>query len=403
MSVDNLQYHCVYDALEKPGLLKPHPKNTNKHPEQQVALLAKIIAYQGWRHPIIISSLSGLIVAGHGRWMAAKYAKWDKVPVVYQPFVDKNQEYAFLESDNHLAELAEHDMQEMIENLKEFPDLDLEMLGIPDFKLEDDVEILPSCDEDEIPELKQDPISKLGDIYRLGNHRLMCGDSTLIGDVEKLMDGQKASMVFTDPPYGISYRNNHRVKPDKFEIIKNDQIFLDEWINVLPVVSVGWVFIWTTWKVLDKWIEITSSLGKLSNLIIWDKGGGGIGDLSKTFSTDYEMALVYNRNAEILGKRIGSIWAVGKDRHIDYLHPTQKPVELGQMAIENCVLPMANILDLFGGSGSTLIACEKTKRKCFMMELDPRYVDVIIARWEKYTGKKAELIDNPTNIGGINV
>jgi len=123
-------------------------------------------------------------------------------------------------------------------------------------------------------------------------------------------------------------------------------------------------------------------------MVIWDKGGGGIGDLSKTFSTDYEIALVYNRGAEITGKRLGSVWSIGKDGASEYLHPTQKPVGLAEMAIENCTTVNANVLDLFGGSGSTMIACEKQKRHSFIMEIDPKYCDIIISRWCKYTGNK---------------
>jgi DNA modification methylase len=131
-------------------------------------------------------------------------------------------------------------------------------------------------------------------------------------------------------------------------------------------------------------------------MIIWDKGGGGIGDLEKTFLTDYEIALVFHRGANIIRKRLGSVWSIGKDRTTEYMHPTQKPVELAQTAIDNCTQFNDRVLDLFGGSGSTLIACEKTNRKCFMMELDPYYCDVIIARWEKYSGKKAELLNGQT-------
>lgn len=247
------------------------------------------------------------------------------------------------------------------------------------------------CDEDELPEIVE-PKTKLGDIYKLGNHRLMCGDSTSIDSVEKLMNGEKADMVFTDPPYGVSYQSNWRVASNKFDVIKNDETFLSEWINVLPAVSNGWVFVWTRWKVIGKWLEITAPIGQMTNMIIWDKGGGGIGDLEKTFSTDYEIALVFNRGAKITGKRIGSVWGVGKDGATEYVHPTQKPVELCQTALENCTEIKSQVLDLFGGSGSTLIACEKTNRNCFMMELDPHYCDVIVARWEKFTGKKAELL-----------
>lgn len=135
-------------------------------------------------------------------------------------------------------------------------------------------------DEDSIPEPPKEPKSKLGDIYELGHHRLMCGDSISIDDVDKLMDGKKADMVFTDPPYGVNYQSNMRTKSEKFDVIKNDDDFLDI-VPIIEISSNGWVFIWTTWKVIDTWIEKTKGLGFMNNMIIWFKGGGGIGDLKK--------------------------------------------------------------------------------------------------------------------------
>jgi DNA modification methylase len=387
-----MKIQCAHTEIKDIVTLVPHPRNPNKHPDQQIDLLAKIMRHQGWRNPIVVSKRSGFIVAGHGRLAAAKKNGWDKAPVDFQEFLTEADEYAHMVADNKIAEIAEHDDSMMLEDLKAFPDLDLDLLGIPDFELPENEVLEPGCDEDAVPE-HVEPKTKLGDIYKLGNHRLMCGDSTSIDAVEKLMDGQKADMVFTDPPYGVAYQSNMRTKSDKFQVIENDETFLSEWVNVLPVVSAGWVFVWTTWKVLKKWIEITEPIGVMTNLIVWDKGGGGIGDLTGTFSTDHEMALVFNRGAKITGKRLGSVWSVGKDSSSKYLHPTQKPVELGETAIVNCTESGAKILDLFGGSGSTLIAAEKTQRKSYLMELDQKYCDVIVARWEKYTGKKAELLN----------
>ena len=230
--------------------------------------------------------------------------------------------------------------------------------------------------------------ARVGRLKLRAKHRVMCGDSTSIDAVEKLMKGQKADMVNTDPPYGISYQSNRRTKSAKFEVLKNDDVILD----IAPVInacSEGWVFIWTTWKVIDKWLDNTKGLGFPTNMVIWSKGGGGIGDLKKTFITDYEMALVFNRGAGLTGKRIGSVWKVGKDGATEYKHTTQKPVALAEEAIDKTTLPGAVVLDLFGGSGSTLIACEKSARACRMMELDPKYCDVIMQRWQDFTGKQA--------------
>ena len=252
----------------------------------------------------------------------------------------------------------------------------------------DDKETEGLIDDDEIPEVKQCKV-KRGDIWQLGEHRLMCGDSTSSDDVAKLMNGEKADFVFADVPYGVSYQSNMRTKTDKFDVLENDDTFITEWINNLPLYSNGFVFVWTSWKVIKQWIEFCEGIGDLSNIIVWDKGGGGIGDLKKTFSTDYEVALVYHRGAEIIGKRLGSVWSVGKDSASSYLHPTQKPVDLAVMAIENILQRNKIVLDLFLGSGSTLIAAEKLKRKCYGMELDEKYCDVIIERWEQFTGQKA--------------
>ena len=262
----------------------------------------------------------------------------------------------------------------------------------PDELFEPDEKIIDGLiEDDEIPEVKESKV-KRGDIWQLGEHRIMCGDSTSSDDVDKLMNGEKADMVFTDPPYGVSYQSNMRIKTDKFNVLENDNTFITEWINNLPIYTNGFVFVWTSWKVLKQWIEFCEGIGELSNIIVWDKGGGGIGDLKKTFLTDYELALVYHRGAEIIGKRLGSVWSVGKDSANSYLHPTQKPVDLAVMAIENILQKKKIVLDLFLGSGSTLIAAEKLNRKCYGMELDEKYCDVIIERWEQYTNKKAEKI-----------
>lgn len=198
-------------------------------------------------------------------------------------------------------------------------------------------------------------------------------------------------MIFTDPPYGMSYQSNMREKSGKFDVLENDDVLLD-FLPIAKDVLDGFCFVCTTWKVLDKWLPMFKKTFDLTNMIIWDKGGGGIGDLTHTFLTDYEIILCANNGHEIRNGRIGSVWSVWKDAPSDYEHPTQKPVALSAMAINHTTKKGANVLDLFGGSGSTLIACEQLGRKCLMMEIDPHYCDVIISRWENYTGEKAVLI-----------
>jgi len=204
------------------------------------------------------------------------------------------------------------------------------------------------------------------------------------------MAGQKADMVFTDPPYGVEYQSNMRTKSAKFEVLANDDTFLD----IAPIVemfSTGWVFVWTSWKVQGRWIDQFSAFDYPTNIVIWHKPGGGIGDLKRTFSSDYEVALVWHRGAELCGKRIGSVWTIKKDGASTYVHPTQKPVALGTEAMDKTTRSGNIVLDLFGGSGSTLIAAEKTGRVARLMELDAKYCDVIVKRWQDFTGKQATL------------
>lgn len=374
--------------------LKPYDRNSRTHSAEQVAQIAASIKEFGFTNPILIDEANG-IIAGHGRIEAAKQLGMAEVPTVTLKGLTQEQKKALVIADNQLALNAGWDLDTLkaeIEELKEV-DFNIDLLGFDDDFLGELMPIEPEeglTDEDEVPEAPEQPVSVLGDIWLLGNHRLMCGDSTSIDDVDRLLVGQKADMVFTDPPYGVSYQSNMREKSDKFAVLKNDDQFLDI-APIIEVCSNGWVFVWTSWKVIDKWILQFESFGYPTNQIIWHKGGGGIGDLKKTFSSDYETALVWHRGAELTGKRIGSVWKVDKDKAIEYKHPTQKPVALPEEALGKTTKRGYKVLDMFGGSGSTLIACEKLGRIGYIMELDEKYVDVIINRWQNFTGKKAIL------------
>ena len=368
--------------------------NSRTHSDEQIEQIIKSINEFGFTNPLLIDE-HNTIIAGHGRLEAALKLGLTELPCIVVDGLSESQRVALVIADNKIALNAGWDfeiLRTQFELLKEH-DFDLTLTGFDADELADFMpDLLPEalCDEDECPGIPEEPITKLGDVWLLGDHRLMCGDSTMIDDVEKLMNGAKADMVFTDPPYGVEYQSNMRTKSDKFAVLENDDVFLDI-APIIECVSIGWVFVWTSWKVQNKWIDQFVSFGYPSNMIVWHKPGGGIGDLKKTFSSDYETALVWHRGAELCGKRIGSVWTINKDGASSYIHPTQKPVALASEALDKCTVVKSNILDLFGGSGSTLIACEKTNRKCFMMELDPKYCDVIVARWEKYTGKKAEM------------
>ena len=243
-------------------------------------------------------------------------------------------------------------------------------------------------EDDFDPDAHYETKVKRGEVWLLGNHRLMCGDSTSAEDVARLMNGERADLCFTDPPYGMKYTRHIPKDEQRFDMLKNDDTILD-FFPCVQQFSDGFVFVCTTFKVLNQWLPLFCKYLDLSNMIIWYKGGGGLGDLRTTFAVDYEVILVSSRKHEIFGKRIGSVWECGRDNGSDYDHPTQKPVALSGMAIDHTTKDGGIVLDLFGGSGSTLIACEQLNRKCRMMELDPHYCTVIIARWEKLTGQKA--------------
>lgn len=374
---------------KKVDALIPYAGNAKKHDKRQIANVAESIHQYGFVQPIVIDR-DGVIVIGHCRALAAKKLGMKEVPCVCVEDLTPEQVDALRLVDNKSAEDgASWDFDLLAEQL---PQLDLSGFdfdwGLPEEQQNEVVEdTVPAVDEE------NDPIAKPGDIWKLGEHRLMCGDSTSIDAVEALMGGQMADMVFTDPPYGYSYQSNMREESKKFDVLKNDDKILDFFPNIRLVCN-GFVFICTAWKVLDKWLPLFKQYHDLTNMIIWDKGGGGIGDLKHTFSTDYEVILCSNNGREIKGKRIGSVWNIPKDSANEYAHPTQKPVKLSEFAIRNTTERGGTVLDLFGGSGSTLIACEQLDRRCCMMELDPRYCDVIIKRWERFTGKKAVLLND---------
>ena len=221
----------------------------------------------------------------------------------------------------------------------------------------------------------------MGNIYHLGRHRLMCGDSTNPDDVAKLMNGVKADLVFTDPPYGIKYQSGHRVRSAPFDMIINDDKILD-FLPIIKEYNTGFVFIMTIWKTIKDWIIEFEKHFKITDIIVWYKKGGGMGDLQRTFSPSYEMILCSNNGKKICGKRLENVWSVPRDNRNCYFHPTQKPIALPMMAIENTTKENDIVLDLFGGSGSTLFACEKLNRSCYTMEISEKYIDIIINRYE---------------------
>lgn len=364
--------------------IKPYGKNPRKN-DNAVPYVAESIKQFGFKVPIVIDK-NNVIVAGHTRYKAARKLGFKSVPCIIADDLTDEQIKAFRLADNKVSEKAEWDLDLLDSEIEGIFDIDM-----TDFGFEFESEELEAEEDEYQGTVPEDPVTQKGDMWKLGEHLLLCGDSTCITDVEKLMYEEKADMCFTDPPYEYEYQSNLRKKSKKFDVIENDDKILDFFPSIQLVCN-GFIFICTTWKVLDKWIPLFKKYHDLTNMIIWNKGGGGIGDLKHTFSTDYEVILCANNGKEITGKRIGSVWTIKKDSSSEYVHPTQKPIKLSEFAIRNTTERGDIVLDLFGGSGSTLIACEQMDRRCRMMEYDPAYCDVIVDRWEKFTGNKAKLI-----------
>jgi DNA modification methylase len=393
-----MKIRCLFDEMVAVKSLKPHPQNRNKHPAEQITRLADILEYQGWRYPIKVSKLSGFITSGHGRLEAAKKAGLKEVPVNFQDYDTQEQEYADLTADNAIALWAEIDFAAINADLPDLgPDFNIDMLGIKDFILEPADKLEPGCDEDEVPE-KVEPKTKLGDLYELGSHRLLCGDSTDILQLETLIDGQKIHMVFTDPPYGININAAYgkRMKgndPEFKRALKNYSNIIGDDKDFDP----SWIFGYFKEQSIFLWgaNNYTEKLPKGSWLVWYKKLTP---EMKKMFGWDFELCWT-NQTA---GSVYEQAWAgaLGHNKKLDgdtKTHPSMKSVSL----IEKIFMdyPAESVIDMYGGSGSTLIACAKTNRKCFMMELDPHYCDVIVARWEKFTGKKAVLKQHETADG----
>ena len=393
-----MQVNCLYDKLVPISELKPHPKNRNAHPQDQIERLAMILKYQGWRYPIKVSKQSGFITSGHGRLEAAIENGWPEVPVNYQDYENETQEYADLQADNAIASWSDLDLSKINTDLSDLgPDFDLDMLGIKDFVLETADKF--HSDEDEVPE-KVEPKTKLGDIYKLGNHRLMCGDSTSIDAVEKLMNGEKADMVFTDPPYGIGYAGGSKKRDEIRNDARDDEFgpFIDSVFITLSLTLKPGSPVYCCSPIGMEAGEFFRSWKQIGwhyqACLVWAKNNASFSRFDYHpkhefihYGWDHNGAHPWEGD-----RKQDTIWTFDRPSKSE-LHPTMKPVELVEYAIKNSSKQRAKILDLFGGSGSTLIACEKTNRKCFMMELDPHYCDVIVARWEKFTGQTAELIN----------
>lgn len=388
--------------------LIPYAKNSRTHDDAQVAQIAASIKEFGWTNPILVDGDKG-VIAGHGRLLAARKLGMAKVPTIELKDMTEAQKKAYVIADNKLALNAGWDTNFLSLELQELKDqdFDLTLLGFDDKEL--DALLAPKTtegltDEDSVPDTPIEPKTKLGDIYILGNHRLMCGDSTSIDAVEKLMDGQKADMVFTDPPYGVSYTGGHNEKKREGIIADTLQgedltdLFADALLCATMVTKDHSAFY--IWYANGKAVETFASFGKLPlkvrAVLCWYKVKSGLGAFMSQYIPNYEPC-IYAYKDGCSPQWFGAsdektVWELKKEAKNEY-HPTQKPIELPERAINNSSKSGDTILDLFGGSGSTLIAAEKTGRRARLMELDPKYCDVIVKRWEDFTGKKAILAE----------
>lgn len=401
--------------------IKPYGKNPRKN-DAAVEKVANSIREFGFQQPIVVDK-DMVVIVGHTRLKAAQSLEMDKVPVVIADNLTDEQARAYRLADNKTNELAEWDLELLNEEIAALEDsFNMDDFGFDMSEFEVDMEFTGETDPDDVPETPEKPVSKLGEIYTLGKHRLMCGDSTDAQQIAKLMDGKKADMVFTDPPYGVSYKGTD------FEIIKNDELknkqleeFIYQAFNAIKDITDINAAIYV-WHASFTQIEFETALKrngiKVRQQLIWNRGMNlgwadyhwahepmfycqyekgtlrWFGDRAgKTILREQEQKLDQLKKEQLISiltelKDGSSVWEIKRDNAKSYQHPTQKPVDLAERAIRNSSLPSELVLDLFLGSGSTLIAAEQTGRICYGMELDEHYCDVIRKRWAEYVHGK---------------
>jgi DNA modification methylase len=367
--------------------LIPYANNARVHSDKQILQIASSIKEFGFTNPVLIDKDNG-IIAGHGRVEAARKLGHKEVPVIRLEHLSEAQKKAYILADNKIAMNSTWDDQLLALELQTIGDLGINL----DFTGFDESEISALTpqeitegltDEDAVPETPEEPITKPGDIWILGKHRLMCGDSTSMDAVDRLMNGAKVDLIFTDPPYNVAFNG----RSGKHDVIKNDNLsnedfesFIGLVCNTIQAVNPKAYYIWCNW---DFYGVLQNKL-PYKACIVWAKNVFGLGN---GYRHQHEFCLFNGKIDEVV-KNESDLWQIKKDTN--YVHPTQKPVALSVRAFSNHI-KLLNVLDLFGGSGSTLIGAEQTGRIAYLMELDPKYCDVIVKRWEDFTGEKAVL------------
>lgn len=388
------------DRVERWSLdkLTPYARNARTHSPAQVDQIAASMREWGWTNPILVDE-AGQIIAGHGRLAAAQKLGLKDAPVMVASGWTEAQKRAYVLADNKLALNAGWDSEMLLLEINDLQGMDFD-LDLTGFSAEEIAALTPVqmedglTDEDETPEPPVNPITVVGDVWTLGNHRLMCGDSTSIDAVEKLMDGQKADMVFTDPPYGVDYDGGHATEKRREKLANDDDVNMYD----LPVKNAFLVskddaplYLWFADRFATDVVTGLSKAGyQVRCWIIWNKNVAQFGAIGAQYKAKHEPCIYAFKRGKSPNwdgpTNEVTVWDVSRDHRNEH-HPTQKPTALAERAMANHKVKI--VLDLFGGSGSTLIASEKTGRSSRLMELDPRYCDVIIKRWQDFTGKQA--------------
>jgi DNA modification methylase len=375
------------------GELLNDPANVRLHGARNLETIKASLARFGQQKPIVVDG-NGVVVAGNGTLAAARELGWQEVHVVRSALTGSDRT-AYAIADNRTAELAEWDDGALAEQLSALAIDDEELLAAAGY---DPGELEALADsvvggggevvEDEAPEPPADPVTKPGDLWQLGEHRVLCGDSTKAEDVDRLLGGAVVDATITDPPYGISYQSNHR--KDKFDELENDDRILSGWVAPSMRASRGWIVFFCAWQRLDDWMEVGREIGDLTNLLIWKKAAA-MGDLTGSFAATFEVALAYNRGEKLLcDGRPSAVLEHRIDAGVTFKHPTTKPV--GLLADILRATTRKCVFDPFLGSGTTLIAAEQLGRRCYGIEISPAYCDVIVERWENLTGGKAKRV-----------
>jgi site-specific DNA-methyltransferase (adenine-specific) len=371
--------------------IKPYENNPRKLKDSAIEKVAMSLKEYGFRQPIVVDK-DRIIVVGHTRYRASKKLGFKEVPITIADNLTPEQINAYRIADNRTAEESEWDSELLKMEIKdlEAKDFKLDLLGFNEDQLNDMLfeEKQGLTDEDEVPEAPEEPISKIGDIWKLGNHRVMCGDSTKEDDVKKLVDNNKIDLIYTDPPYGINEKGDRSnrgglTEGNNLKDFKDDTIkyAVDSYVLCEDIIKAPRQ-VWWGGNYYCHYLPLSN------NWFVWDKR---VEEKQKDTQSDCELAWVKSKWSSVrIFRHLWKGMMKGSEHGQKRVHPTQKPVALAEWSFDY-FREFDSVLDLFGGSGSTLIASEKKSKNCYMMEFEPHYVDVIIKRWENFTGLKAEL------------